>query len=72
MGSAFRVFGRGFSDFVDVMIVVALLFLLVAIALILLPCAALLERTALRPHRVRHIGNRLARRPALRYSRLVA
>jgi len=43
--------------FAEIMAVVTLVCLLAAIASILLPCAALLELTVLRPHRVRHAGN---------------
>jgi hypothetical protein len=57
MSLAFRVFTRGMFDFAEIIVVITLVCLLAAIASILLPCAALLELTVLRPHRVRHIGN---------------
>jgi hypothetical protein len=48
---------RGILDFAEIIVGVTLVCLLAAIASILLPCAALLEWTVLRPHRVRRIGN---------------
>ena len=57
MSSALRVFTRGMFGFAEIIVVVTFVCLLVAIASILLPCAALLEWTALRPDRARHIGN---------------
>jgi len=57
MGPALRVFTRGMFGFAQIVVVVTLVCLLAAIASILLPCAALLELTVLRPYRVRHIGN---------------
>ena len=57
MSSALRVFTRGMFGFAEIIIVVAFVCLLAAIASIALPCAALLEWTALRPDRARHIGN---------------
>jgi hypothetical protein len=43
--------------FAEIIVVVTFVCLLAAIASIVLPCAALLEWTALRPDRARHIGN---------------
>jgi|ERR1700756_1754780 hypothetical protein len=57
MSSALRVFKRGMLGFAEIIVGVSLVCLLAAIASILLPCAALLEWTVLRPHRARHIGN---------------
>ena len=57
MSSALRVFTRGMFGFAEIIVVVTFVCLLVAIALISLPCAALLEWTALRPDRARLIGN---------------
>ena len=58
MSSALRVFTRGMFVFAEITVVVTLVYLLAAIAL--LNSFALdraNERTALRPHRARHIGN---------------
>jgi hypothetical protein len=57
MSSALRVFTRGMFCFAEIIVVVSFVCLLAAIASILLPCAALLEWTALRPDRARHIGD---------------
>jgi hypothetical protein len=57
MSSALRVFTRGMFGFAEIIVVVTLVCLLAAIGSILLPCAALLEWTAFRPHRARPIGN---------------
>ena len=57
MSSAFRVVTRGMFGFAEIIVVVAFVCLLAAIASIALPCAALLEWTALRPDRARRIGN---------------
>ena len=57
MSSALRVFTRGMFGFAEIIVVVTFVCLLAAIASILLPCVALLEWTALRPDRARHIGN---------------
>jgi hypothetical protein len=57
MSSALRVFTRGMFGFAEIIVVVTFVCLLAAIASILLPCTALLEWTALRPDRARHIGN---------------
>jgi hypothetical protein len=57
MSSTLRVFTRGMFGFAEIIVVVTFVCLLAAIASILLPCAALLEWTALRPDRAPHIGN---------------
>ena len=57
MSSALRVFTRGMFGFAEIMVVATFVCLLAAIASIALPCAALLEWTALRPDRARRIGN---------------
>ena len=57
MNPALRVFMRGIFGFAEIIVIVTLICLLAAIASILLPCAALLELTVLRPHRVRSVGN---------------
>jgi hypothetical protein len=57
MSSALRVFMRGMFGFAEIIVVVTSVCMLAAIGLILLPCAALLEWTAFRPYRARHIGN---------------
>ena len=57
MSPVLRVFTRGMYSFAEIIAVVTLVCLLAAIASILLPCAALLELTVLRPHRIRHIAN---------------
>jgi hypothetical protein len=57
MSSALRVFTRGMFGFAEIIVVATFVCLLVAIAAIALPCAALLEWTALRPDRARRIGN---------------
>ena len=49
MSSALRVFTRRMFGFAEIIVAVTFVCLLVAIALISLPCAALLEWTALRP-----------------------
>jgi len=57
MNPALRVFKRGIFGFAEIIVIVILICLLAATASILLPCAALLELTVLRPHRVRSVGN---------------
>ena len=56
MSSALRVFTRGMFGFAEIIVVATFVCLLAAIAAIALPCAALLEWTALRPNRARRIG----------------
>ena len=56
MTSALRVFRREMFVLTEIMVVLTFVCLLAAIAAIALPCAALLEWTALRPDRARRIG----------------
>ena len=58
MSSALRVFTRGMFGFAEIIVVVTLVYLLAAIALLnSFVLSRTNERTALRPHRARHIGN---------------
>ena len=58
MSSALRVFTRGMLGFAEIIVVVTLVYLFAAIALLNSFALRLSanERTALRPHRARHIG----------------
>jgi len=57
MSSALRVFTRGMFGFAEITVIVTLVCLLAAIALLnSFASGRTNERTALRPHRVRHIG----------------